>query len=72
MMYYHGILTMGLLGGNMYEVAGGSETRPGGLCPYLSICKVGRLDVAALQVVDASMARFGAGAHPGAAVSSST
>ena len=36
---------------------------PGGLCPYLSICEVGRLDVAALQVVTASMARFGAGAQ---------
>ena len=71
-MYYHGILTMGLLGGNMDEAAGGSETRPGGFCPYLSICEVGRLDVGALQVVDASMARFGAGAHPGAAVLSST
>ena len=35
----------------------------GGLCPYLSICEVGRLDVAALQVVTASMARFGAGAQ---------
>ena len=33
----------------------------GGLCPYLSICEVGRVDVAALQVVTASMARFGAG-----------
>ena len=72
MMYYHGILTIGQLGGNMDEAAESSETSPGGLCPYLSICEVGRLDVAALQVVDASMARFGAGAHPGAAVSSST
>ena len=55
MMYYHGILTMGLLGGNMDEAAGSSETRPGGLCPYLSICKVGRLDVAGLQVVNLSI-----------------
>ena len=30
---------------------------PGGLCPYLSIGVVGRLDVAALQVVTASLAR---------------
>ena len=36
---------------------------PRGLCPYLSICEVGRLDVAALQVVTASLARFGARAQ---------
>ena len=46
---------MGLLGGNMDEAAGSSETRPGGLRMYLSICKVGRLDVAGLQVVNLSI-----------------
>ena len=35
----------------------------GAICPYLSVCPVGPLDVAALQVVTASMARFGAGAQ---------
>ena len=38
---------------------------PGGLCPYLSICEVGRLEMSALQVVTSSMARFGAGAVQG-------
>ena len=36
---------------------------PRGLCPYLCICKEGRLGVAALQVVTSSLTMFWAGAQ---------